>query len=54
MLEADKKFEQVDVPLILAALHKARNSRMYAEVTIKISHEGGCLGVETQYREKIK
>lgn len=54
MLEADKKFEEVDVPLVLAALYKARKSRMYAEVVIKISHEGGCLGIETQYREKTK
>lgn len=54
MLPAEKKFEECDLPLILAALHKAQKSRMYAEVLIKFSHEGGCLEVKTQYSEKIK
>jgi hypothetical protein len=54
MLPSAKKFEDVDLPLILVALHKAQKSGMYAEVVVKFSHEGGCLEVKTQYSEKIK
>jgi hypothetical protein len=54
MLPKEQKFQDVDLPLILVALHKAQCSGMYAEVLIKFSHEGGCLEVKTQYSEKIK
>jgi len=54
MLPSAKKFEDIDLPLILVALHKAQQSGMYAEVLVKFAHDGGCLEVKTQYSEKIK
>lgn len=54
MLAPERKFQDEDLPLILAALQKAQSSKMYAEVLIKFSRDGGCLEVKTQYSEKVK
>jgi hypothetical protein len=54
MAEAESKFEQTDLPLILAAIHKAKHSGMNAEVTIKFKFDGGCVEVHTHYTQKIK
>lgn len=54
MQEQEQKFQDQDLPLILVALHKAQRSGMYAEVVVKFSHQGGCLEVSTNYKEKTK
>lgn len=48
------KFEEKDLPLILAALHKAKASGMNAEVKIKFKFDGGCVEINNHYDEKIK
>jgi hypothetical protein len=54
MSAADEKFEQKDLPLILAALHRARTTGKYTEVLIKIPENGGVLEIRTTITEKIK
>ena len=54
MLPTDKKFQDVDLPLVLVALAKAQKSGLYAEVLVKFAHDGGCLEISTTYREKTK
>ncbi len=54
MTPADQKFEEKDLPLILAALHKARQARMLTIVTVKVAHDGGILEIKLDSTEKIK
>lgn len=51
---AEQKFIDNDLPLILAALHKARTLRMNAKVSIDFKYDGGCTEVTTVYTEKMK
>lgn len=48
------KFEDKDLPLILAALHKAKTSGMNAEVLVKFKFDGGCVEIDTRFQQKIK
>jgi len=48
------KFESVDLPLILAALQKARTARAAGRVTVDFADNGGVLGVFREFKEKIK
>ena len=48
------KFEERDVPLILAALHKARTSGMNSEVVVKFKFDGGCVEIHTHFEQKLK
>jgi hypothetical protein len=54
MQEADRKFEEQTLPLILAALHRARHTGKYTEVLIKIPENGGILEIKTTTTEKLK
>ncbi len=54
MTSADERFEQRDLPLILAELHRARTTGVYTEVLIKIPENGGVLEIKTTTTRKIK
>jgi hypothetical protein len=51
---ADEKFERESLPLILAAIHRARTTGKYTEVLIKIPENGGILEIKTTTTEKLK
>lgn len=54
MMSEDKKFQETDLPIILAALHKAKTSGMNAEVLVKFKFDGGCVEIDTRFQQKIK
>ena len=54
MLPSDAMFETETLPLILAALHRARTSGMYTEVLIKIPENGGIIEIKTTTTQKYK
>jgi len=51
---SDEKFQNLDLPLILAALHRAREAKKYSEVVVKISKDGGCVEISTTSKENLK
>ena len=53
-MPGDEKFERDTLPLILAALHRARTSGMYTEVLIKIPENGGIIEIKTTTTQKYK
>ena len=52
--EKQDKFDSVDLPLILAALHKARTAKAAGRVTVDFADNGGVLSVFRESKEKIK
>ena len=48
------KFEEVDLPKILAALHKARTARANGRVIVEFAENGGVISVFRELKEKVK
>jgi hypothetical protein len=53
MAELDK-FEQEDLPRILAALKTAKESQMACEVTVKFTHQGGVIDILYRSEKRFK
>jgi len=51
---ADRKFEEESLPIILAAIQRARLAGMYSEIVIKVVENGGVLEIKTITTQKIK
>lgn len=52
--QVEDKFELLDLPKILAALHKARTAKAAGRVTVDFSDNGGVLAIFREMKEKIK
>lgn len=50
----DERFEKEQLPLILAAIYRARTTGKFTEVIIKIPENGGILEIKTTTTEKLK
>ena len=48
------KFEESDLPMILAALQKARLAKAAGRVIVEFATNGGVLAVFREMKEKIK
>ena len=48
------KFEETDIPLILATLKRAHEGKKFARVTVDFSKDGGVVSVELDTKEKAK
>lgn len=48
------KFEESDLPMILAALQKARTAKAAGRVIVEFAPNGGVLGIFREAKEKIK
>lgn len=48
------KFEELDLPMILAALQRARTSKAAGRVIVEFAPNGGVLGIFRESKEKIK
>lgn len=51
---AEEKFERETLPLILAAIHRARTTGLYTEVLLKIPENGGIIEIKTTTTQKYK
>jgi hypothetical protein len=49
-----EKFEEEDVPLILATLKSAHDGKKYARVTIDFDKNGGVVSVQVDTKDKVK
>ena len=52
--EKHDKFDFQDLPLILAALHKARTAKAAGRVTVDFADNGGVIAVFREMKEKLK
>jgi len=56
--QSDDKFENNDLPIILLALKQARDDardhRVESEITVKISRDGGVLGIFRESKKQYK
>ena len=50
----DKKFEEVDLPKVLAALHCARELKQTARVIIEFTPDGGVNAIQMESKRKFK
>lgn len=50
----DTKFESVDLPKILAALHRARLSKAAGRVTVEFAASGGVIAIKRSMEENLK
>lgn len=50
----EDKFEQVDLPKILAALHKARAAKLSGRVTVDFADNGGVLTIQLELKQRFK
>jgi hypothetical protein len=48
------KFEELDLPKILAALQKARTAKSVGRVTIDFAENGGIVAIFREMKEKLK
>jgi len=48
------KFEELDLPKILAALQKARMAKSAGRVTIDFADNGGVISIFREMKEKLK
>lgn len=48
------KFEDKDLPLILAALHTARESKTPSRVIIDFAGDSGVLSIQVESKKKFK
>ena len=48
------KFEEEDLPKILATLKRAREMQMSSRVTVDFSSDGGVLGIVFESKLKVK
>ena len=48
------KFEELDLPKILAALQKARMAKSAGRVTIDFADNGGVIAIFREMKEKLK
>lgn len=48
------KFEEQDLPKILAALHTAKEAKMACEVTVKFTHQGGVIDILYKSEKRFK
>jgi hypothetical protein len=54
MPERSEKFENEDIPLILATLKRAHEGKKFARVTIDFSKDGGVVSVQLETKDKVK
>lgn len=52
--EKPNKFEEVDLPKILAALHKAREAKCPGRVVVEFASTGGVLAIKRHLEENLK
>ncbi len=48
------KFEDEDIPLILATLKRAHDGKKFARVTVDFSKDGGVVSVQLETKDKVK
>lgn len=48
------KFEEMDLPKILAALETAKNSKQNSRVIIDFTENGGVIGIQLESKRKFK
>ena len=48
------KFEEIDLPMILAALHKARAARAAGQVVVEFAATGGVIAIKRKMEENLK
>jgi hypothetical protein len=53
-LEPQSKFEEEDLPKILAACHNAHHGKQAATVTIKFADNGGVVGIVLETKKSFK
>jgi hypothetical protein len=53
-MEERNKFEQEDVPVILATLKRAHDGKKYARMIVDFNKDGGVVSVQLETKEKIK
>lgn len=52
--DSDQKFEEKDLPLILAAIKKARDAKASGRITIDIADNGGVISIFRELKERMK
>ena len=50
----EEKFLAEDLPIIHAAVDRARRAKAPAKVTIEVASSGGIIGVNLEIKEKLK
>ena len=53
-MKKEDRFSEEDVPLILAAVKNAQESKEAAQIVITISQNGGVMGIEMTKKKKWK
>ena len=48
------KFEDEDIPLILATLKRAHEGKKFARLTVDFNKDGGVVSVQLETKDKVK
>jgi hypothetical protein len=54
MAESRSKFENEDIPLILATLKRAHEAGKFSRLTVDFNKDGGVVSVQLETRDKVK